>query len=323
MSLLTDVEFMLRRGSESRLKVDIALRQFKKSIRANGDAATYAGLDDRVKYNLCCSRLLQRDFSSWDGWEYRDDWSAAMRYGIKNIPFWKGENVERLVVIAEQGVGDEVLFASVLPEAMARCKQVTYCCDSRLVMPLARSLPGLHTMTRQVNALDDLAAGYDAYIPAGDLMALFRFRASHFPRRPFLKPDPSRVEEFEQYRGRVGISWAGRHGSIDPLSLDIDAPLSLQYDSAHEAIETPELDLRNDLEGVIALCSVLSKIVTVPTSVWHFAAAVGAPTEVILADKGTEADGVVDELDWHCQIGSSPYYGDSVTFKSVKDWRER
>ena len=325
MSLYSDTEFMLRRSGESALKINLTLKQFKKRIKAHGEQAIYQGLSERVKYNLCATRILQRDFRDYDGWQNRDEWSQAMRYGISTIPFWDGSPVDKLVVIGEQGIGDEVLFASVIPEALVRCKEVTYCCDERLVMPLARSLPGLNTKTRYVDARDDLIGGYSAYIPAADLLPLFRRDVTHFPRRPFIKPDPARVAEFEEYRGRIGVSWSGRHGYIDPMALGIENPLSLQYDDDHPEIETPDINLRDDIEGVLALCSVLDKVVSVPTSVWHFAAAVGTKTEVIIAPQSSEAevDGVVDLLDWHVPVGKSVWYGKSFVYANIDEWKRK
>jgi len=312
---------MLHRSKESRLKVDSVLRPFLKSIKQHGESHVYQSLTPEVKHNLCCARIVQGNFSEWDGWQYRDDWAAGMRYGTSNIPFWNGDPVDRLIIIGEQGIGDEVLFASVIPEAMIRCKQVTYACDERLVMPLARSYRGLHTKIRKVDVRDDLLEGFDAYIPAADLLPVFRRRQGDFPKKPFIKPSSDRLAEFEKYRGRIGISWRGRHGKINPLDLGLENPLSLQYDETHPEIETPDIDLRNDIEGVLALSSVLAKIVVVPTSVWHFAAAVGTKTEVIVAPRGSEDDGAYDEIDYHTALGVSPWYGKSTVYRDVLDWR--
>lgn len=333
MSLYTDVEFMLRRSAESRLKVDRTLASFKKAIKKNGESTMYSGFQERVKYNLCCARILQGDFSQWDGWQYRDEWAAAMRYGIKTIPFWDGNFTEDLVIIGEQGIGDEVLFASLIPEAMLRAKKVTYACDERLINIISRSYR-INCKQRYEDARDDLIGGHTAYIPAGDLLPLFRTRKEHFPRKPFLKPDPERVREFECYRGRVGISWRGRHGFIDPKDLGIENPLSLQYDEMRfdgsEGIEVPiidgmkPLDLRNDIEGVIALISVLEKVVCVPTSVMHFAGAVGAKCDIVLPERLSEKmiSGVVDELDWHVPMGQSPFYTGSTVYENILKWRK-
>ena len=329
MGLYQDVEFMLRRSiTASRLKVDQTLKSFKKDLREHSEAALYHGLNNRVKYNLCCARILQGKFNEWDGWQYRDEWAEAMRYGIQTIPFWDGFYTDSLVIIGEQGIGDEVLFASLIPEAMVRAKEVTYACDERLVEIIKRSYH-CEARPRYIDARDDLLGGHTAYIPAADLLPLFRRRKADFPKRPYLKVSPERVKEFEKYRGRVGVSWRGRHGFIDPSDLGISNPLSLQYDTMRfdgsEGIEIPDVDLKNDIEGVVALISVLDKVVTVPTSVMHFAGSIGKKCEVIVPEKATEllADGVVDELDYHVtrnEDKSSPFYANQVIYNNIDEW---
>jgi len=321
-NLYNDVSLMLHRSSVSKLKIDQTLRLFKKQIRKHSEGALYQALSPEVKFNLCSMRILQRDFSQWDGWQFRDEWAAKMRYGIKNIPLWQGEYTESLVVIGEQGIGDEVLWASLLPECRIRVKEVTYACDERLVDIIKRSL-GVNTVKRHKDAREDLLGGYTSYIPAADLFPLFRRREGDFPKKPFLKVNPERVKEFERFRGRTGISWQGRHGYINPFDLGIKNPVNLQYDGSEEGIEEPGIDLRNDIEGVYALISVLDKVVTVPTSVMHFAGSIGKRCEVILTERKTELETyyVVDEIDWHVPLGHSPFYPDLFVYKNISEWK--
>ncbi len=330
MSLYSDTSFMLYRSSSaSRLKVDQTLRVFRKDILKHGEASVYKSLSPEVKYNLCCSRVLQRNFREWDGWQYRSDWAATMLHGIKTTPFWQGEPTDSLIVIGEQGIGDEVLFASLIPEAMIRCKEVTYACDPRLVQTLERSLR-CKCVGRSVDARDMLE-GHTAYIPAADLFTLFRKRPQDFPRKPFLRSCDSH-SEFEKYRGRTGVSWRGRHGFINPLELKLERPLSLQYDEMEidekYGIEKPDLDLRNDIEGVLTLISVLEKVVCVPTSVMHFAGGLGKKCEIILTHKETElaVDGVVDELDFHVakdEHNRSVFYANQFIYDTIESWKRR
>lgn len=325
MSLYSDVAFMLRRSSTaSRLQVDRTLQHFKKKLREQNDFEVYQRLDPRVKHNLCCARILQGNYSEWDGWQFRDEWAEAMRYGIKSIPFWDGNYTESLIIIGEQGIGDEVLFSSLIPEAMVRCKKVTYACDGRLVEIIKRSF-GIDARERYIDARDDLLGDNTAFIPAADLLPLFRRRPGDFPRRPFIKILKSRVEEFEKYRGRVGLSWRGRHGYISAESFGIEKPISLQYDHTTEEVERPDIDLRNDIEGVLALISVLDKVVCVPTSVMHFAGSIGAKCEIVIPDKKTEleVDKVVDELDWHVPEGPSHVYPNVTVYRDLKSWQKR
>ncbi len=325
MSLYSDVETMLRRSATaSNLQIETTLRKFKKDLRNRSEAEIYQSLPDRVKYNLCCTRIIKGDFSQWDGWVYRDPWAEAMRFGIKTIPFWDGSYTDDLVIIGEQGVGDEILFASIIPEAMIRCGKVTYACDERLLGLLQRSLR-CEVKERYVDAREDLIGGHTAYIPSGDLLPLFRRRKGDFPRKSFIKINHDRVKEFEKYRGRIGISWRGRHGFINTKELEIENPLNIQYDWKQdevEGIETPDIDLRDDLEGVFALISVLDKVVCVPTSVSHFAGSQGVRCEIILPRMEDQTDTQFDEIDWHVPLGTSPFYPNQHVYRNISEWKK-
>ena len=326
MDLVQDVAFMLRRSEVSKLKQDFALKEYRKTVRKMGAGNAYYQLSPKVRYNLCCTRILQGKFGFWDGWQFRDEWAEAMRFGDHSIPFWDGEPTDSLVIVGEQGIGDEIFFASLIPETMIRCKKVTYCCDERLISIFERSLKGLNCKTRYVDARDDLLDGdYTAFIPAGDLFPYFRKRKEDFPRKPFLKPDAKRVREFDRYRGRTGIAWSGRHGKIHPLTLGVPDMVSLQYNDSIPTIEQPPLDLKDDLDGVLALISVLEKVISVPASPLHFSGGLGVKTEVIIAPKVSEKeiDGVVDQLDWHCPLGMSPWYPNMHVYNDVQSWKRR
>ena len=123
----------------------------------------------------------------------------------------------------------------------------------------------------------------------------------------------------DSYRGRVGISWRGAQGKIDWRKLKAMYPncISLQYDQDEEEVEKPHIDLRNDLEGIFALLSVLSKVVSVSTTVAHMAAASGVPIDVVIADKHTGIRRNILPWRW-CNFSDknvpmkSIWYGDNV-----------
>jgi hypothetical protein len=312
------MEVMLRRSTISRLKTNQLLRKLNGQINRSGESSVYHGLPDGIKYNLCCVRLLDLNFSDWSGWEHRD---ASMKgvLAINKPPYWNGEVVDKLAVMGEQGIGDEVLWASMLNEVMGRVNHVVYFCDPRLVSIFQRSFPGLDVRAR-TTLLDDLESDeFDSFTMAADLMSLCRRSVDEFPREPYLIPDPARVLNFEAYRGCNGVSFAGRHGSIDPYQLapgmDVRNTFNLQYDRDTVLFPSLAFDLHDDLEGVLAFISVMDRVITVPNSILHFAGAVGTFCEIILGENG-----VVDQLDWHVPLGENPYYGGMMTYKTTKDW---
>ena len=124
-----------------------------------------------MRCSYVCARLSLGDFSDYWGWEFRDfgnkdetaGWAADVFWLETWLPKWSGGFVDRLLVIGEQGVGDEVFWASILPECMIRCKKVVYECDERLHSLLERSLPGLECS--RPHRFEERRSG-DAFIPA-------------------------------------------------------------------------------------------------------------------------------------------------------------
>jgi hypothetical protein len=118
---------------------------------------------------------------------------------------------------------------------------------------------------------------------------VFRRETASFQRKVYINPDPARLAEMEPYRGMIGISWRGAQGKIDYEKVKAMYPncISLQYDQVEEDVKRPHIDLRNDLEGILALLSVLDKVVSVSTTVAHMAAASGVKLDVILAPQGS------------------------------------
>jgi hypothetical protein len=269
---LTPLELSISKSGYSRLKTGLLLKQLKKVDVEK----LYRLSPPELRYRLCCARMYLGDFSNYSGWEFRDEghWSEDLYYKEFKTPKWGGGYVPRLVVMGEQGLGDQIIWASVLPECRVRVKEVIYECDPRLHKIIERSL-GVHC--RDIRS-EGISEDCDAYIPGAELLRMFRTHKSHFPKRPFLKPDQERVAGFERFRGRVGFSWKGRQGSIEIPEKNY---VSLQYDDASEKVEDPQIDLKNDIEGVFALCSVLDSVVTVPTSILHIAGSIGKKVEVI------------------------------------------
>ena len=318
------IRIIVETSTGSPLEKRLMLPRLIKAVKKHG----IQSLTPQFRYSYCAARLSLGDFSDYFGWEYRnykeDDpsthWSAVLYHNETWLPKWGGGFVNTLLILGEQGVGDAIFFASIIPEAMIRVKQVIYECDDRLHKLLERSLPGL--VCHSEVPFEQRREG-DAYIPAAELMRMFRRSHTHFPAKPFLKPNPERLSEFQQYKGRIGISWRARQGSIDPLKLGIKG-LSLQYGEQHPEIESPHIDLKDDLDGVVTLCSVLDRVVTVPTSVHHFAAGVGTKVEII----APEVIGEPNQIPWdyplpdNAEFHKLPWYKDATVFLNIDTWRD-
>jgi hypothetical protein len=284
---------------------------------------------------LCVARLRRGDFSDWTGWEYRNEWAQGSYSSEVPNKRWRLEPIKSLAVLGEQGIGDEVMFGSCLPEVMVRVPRVVFECDPRLVEVFKRSLPGLETKPRaDIEARGDPVVKYltkkrdeEAFIPVGDLPRLFRKGRRDFPGRPFLKALPEKVEKWRHLKGRTGIAWRSRTGQIEPggfrRDCGLDEPVCLQYDAWEyetEGMTVPECDLRNDVEDLLGIVTNLGKVVTVPQTVVHFAGAIGTPVEVVMPPSGSSR--IRDDFRWR-YIDPMPWYPSTRVYPNLNAFQRR
>lgn len=242
-----------------------------------------------------------------EGWKaYERRWAIPNRkkdardYG--GVRKWRGRKVETLAIHGEQGLGDEILFLSCLPELRDRAKRIVIECAGRLVPLITRSFdcPVYATHAELISAEQP-----DAWIPIGDLPRFVRNSPADFERQPaaYLRADPVLVKEYRVRlaalgpRPWVGIAWWGgtpeTHSRLRcteladwrPVRKAAGACISLQYGDvapqvAAEAGLTHWQDAIDDLDRTAALCEALDLVISVPQTIVHIAGALGRPTWV-------------------------------------------
>ncbi len=335
---LADFTELVRRGEGGQVKRDLLLRrigkferrlkevggriesqqQFVKNLVQDGH-----GDYKELMRNLCFVRLSRGDFSDWTGWEYRNDWATAS-YGENPTPRWRLEPVPSIAVLGEQGIGDEIMFGTCIPDLQRVIPEVVYECDPRLVDVFHRSL-GIKTKPRQ----DIVCRGQEtikyltmerseaAFIPVGDLPRFFRKSTQSFPKVPFLKPLPEMVEKWSRLKGKVGISWRSRTGQVKPAEFLKYGDVCLQYDAWEyetEGMIVPNCDLRNDVEDILGILANLSRVVSVPQTVVHFSGSIGTPVDVIFPAVGT---GRVKDVNKWRYIDPMPWYPNVRVYPSI------
>jgi hypothetical protein len=297
-------------------------------------------------------RLERRDFGAgWDDHESR--WRAelfiagsggVMPPGLvphlaTNVSPSQIEG-QRVLVIGEQGIGDQLMFASMLPDLARTAASVVCVCDPRLVGLFSASF-------ENITATDPSCGNVEAdmALAMGSLGCAFRRNAEDFPRTPYLRPRQEVRARWAERLGtprarlRVGLSWRGgtpftrrqsRSMGLDQLGPILDLPdfefISLQYgDVADEVSEVnagranpirlfPDAELHDfeELAGLTANCDV---VVSVQTTLVHLAGALGQTCLALLPSRA----------EWrYTQSGETmPWYGSVRLFRQAEPgaWR--
>lgn len=285
------------------------LQQSDLADRFHGRALAVDPQLPQAQWNRALTALAQGKLAA--GWQWYEARFAAGATPPRQFPMprWQGEPLagRTLLVWREQGIGDELTWATCLPDLLALGNCLIEC-EPRLASLYARSFPAA-----TVRADDPRApAQADLHVPIGSLPLYLRPTLGSFVQRRLLVPDPVLVEK---WRGRllalgpglkIGLSWRSlrtRQGSqlgrsyttLADWQALFELPgvqvVSLQYDDdaaerdGHPLHLWPDLDLRNDIENVAALIDALDGVITVSNSVAALAGCLARPTlEIALAD---------------------------------------
>lgn len=299
----------------------------KRTLKMYGHV-DYSIFPPTFRWHLCSARLTQGKFNNWDGWEYRSNWSITFQgwngFQMKT-PKWDGKPVKKLIISSEQGIGDEILYASAIPELMVRLgpKSLQLQCHPRLIPVFERSF-GIECIPRKV--LSEIEGG--AVVALADLFMFYRKDKSHFPKKPFLKVDQKTQDYWKERLSSfpkpwIGIGWKSRHGQIDPERLisKVGTEFNLQYGEKHPGLIEFAPDPLEDMDGHLAFVSCMDNVISVTQTLVHEAGCLGVPCETIKPPKGT---GEVDHHLWYYGKGKSPHghhvYGAVTVFESESDY---
>jgi Flp pilus assembly protein TadD len=307
-------------------KTKEAIKTFEKALRRLPKSGITQA--DVIRFLLSFEYLKEGRLK--EGWKYYDSGfhpnipSSSARAVARTFskPRWLGQNIKNktLLVWREQGLGDEMMFLSCIPDLLKLVDNIIIECDYRLIDTLQRSFPTTKVRSQYYGPAPHYAAihnDYDFHVPLGSLMRYLRPSIESFKHSgPFLKIDTEKKAKFANrlsaYKDKVLIGICWRSGNVDALraltyvgimkwgeifSLENVAWVNLQYGECEqecldaekefgiEIIRWPDLNLKDDLDDIFALMSELDYVVTVATAVHHMAAATGSET-LLITPKG-------------------------------------
>jgi tetratricopeptide (TPR) repeat protein len=270
-----------------------------------------------VLTNRAYALLMKGDYAAgWTAYEQRIKAGQVDRdFGCAP---WQGEPLagKRILIYAEQGLGDEIMFASCLPEVIALAAHCVVECNTRLAPLFRRSFPGVEVIGANKHDKPDWLArlpAVDYQSAIGSLPRFFRRTAAAFSTSPgYLQPDARRVSHWQSLLTapqsiRIGIAWRG--GSLQSrqflrsIPLSLWAPLlcspratffALQYGDVTGELAALEVQSSarlaslggavNDLDELAAVISALDLVISVDNTVAHLAGALGKPVWTMLPE---------------------------------------
>jgi tetratricopeptide (TPR) repeat protein len=308
-----------------------AVAEFAEAVRLRPDWAL-------AHWNLGFALLRQGDYAR--GWrEY--EWRAQVpELGVGRVqcrqPRWDGSplNGRRILLYAEQGLGDTIQFSRYVPLVAGRGGKVALICHAELVSLLA-NLPGVERCEAHS---ERTRADFDVHCPLPSLPGVMGTTAASIPARvPYLTADAGKARYWGERlagetRRKIGLAWAGRRthwddhhrsmafGQMAKLAEAGNARfISLQKGEAGPVGSvggitdwTQEL---KDFSDTAGLAANLDLVISVDTSVAHLAGAMGKPVWLLLP--------FAPDWRWGLERSDSAWYPTMRLFRQKRegDWQ--
>ncbi|PPR48008.1 MAG: hypothetical protein CFH19_00097 [Alphaproteobacteria bacterium MarineAlpha5_Bin9] len=320
---------------------------YKKSLKITP-------LDENLKNNYSILLLALQKYKK--AWEIYDSRLKLESFKFKNDyihntknKIWNGSKIDKnkkILVIKEQGIGDEILFSSMYPDLIKFFPNIKIESESRLISIFERSFGSKNIFFPYsfFSKNKKNLAQFDTVIYAGSLGRLFRNNINDFPKKSFLKAHQNKISIYKKKfndlnsRKKIGISWRSKNenyqeaksfmlNNLRPIiELEKFSFINLQYgdtkneikefnnNSKNKIINFDELDLFNDFESIAAVLKNLDLYIGASNSTAHLAAALGIKTWII-----KPMNHAVFHY-WNQPKNSTPWYSSVKLFESNKGW---
>ena len=285
--------------------------------------------DRAIQINPDCHiARISRNFAYLSMGRWSDAWvDSAWLYG-KHLPLrvynpkhleepmWDGTPGQVVVVQADQGLGDIIMYSQCLPEMAKVCKEVILEVPDRMASLMKRSFPMVTvegTLKDQTQTWSTARLGTEhqiqAHIHISHLGKFYRNRDADFPRKPYLVVDQEQVDWWKERlkdcpKPWVGIAYEGgiqaTQMELRSMSLETMAPIinsgGTMFDLSYRdnRMEVSRWNVKNPVQVVVqkmnqvdydataSFIAAMDEVVTVTTTVAHVCGALGKRAHVMV-----------------------------------------
>ena len=281
---------------------------YNKAIKLNPE---YADAYNNLSFNY----LLKKDFkqaSELSEWRWKTNRNIGNEFLTKK-PLWNGEKNKTIFVWKEQGIGEEIMFGSILYDLEKISNKLIVNCDKRLIPLFERSLSKKIIYEPDRNKINE--NDFDFHISMGSLRSYFRKNLEDYSvtSKGFLSANNEKKLHFERKLKSntndmtVGISWSTkssiqmssfRNVSLEKLIINLKNPnlkfVNLQYGDVTKEIEAvknkfginiitfPDFNYKNDIDDLASLISACDIVVSIDNFTVHLAGSLGKETKLLL-----------------------------------------
>jgi tetratricopeptide (TPR) repeat protein len=296
-----------------------------------------------ANFNKSLIELALGNFDSgWSlyEWRWKNEDTPLIPLMTHRPPFNAKLSGRRVLIWAEQGVGDEIMFASLLNRFRPLCQKLLVAVDARLLELFRRSFKDIEFYDKALSVPEDL---YDEHLAMGGMCQYLRPSPLDFNSAApaYLQADDSRSKDIRASLGiepttrLCGISWrtsnqkfATRNLELKRLIAALEAPdikfVSLQYGDTQKEIDTIASDLGiqvltykdvdnfHDIDGLAAIINACDLVVSIDNTTVHLGAALGKPVNVLLPFDS--------DWRWMTEGDRSYWYASVRLFRQGSDW---
>ena len=323
-------------------KLQDAEFSYRKAIAIKPD---YAEAHSNLSLILLKAKKFQE---GWKEYEWRPE-KIPQRELIMNKanlkkPEWTRKDSGRVLLWGEQGIGDQILFSSLIPDLIKEVEQLLIQVDERLIPIFKRSFDEKIIYLNQNNLNEK---DFDFHISIASLPKIFRNKSENFDSciKKILTVERNKTNIIKnkfkklKYKKFVGISWKSaskinKNKSIplEEFILGIYSPnicfVNLQYGETKDEIdnirnnyginilEINEVDIFNNIDDFSSIINCCDDIVSIDNVTAVLAGAIGANCHLLLQSNSHWYWGINDNTSYW--LPSLKLYRQ----KNLKSWKE-